>query len=81
MAVIKSTAESSWRGRGGGRVARRLGRVSPTGEAEVGTEAGTSAAYCLAPHGLFKLLSYTTQDNQLSGGTIYSGLVHPTINH
>ena len=43
---------------------------------EVGAdaEAMEGAAYWLAPHGLFSLLSYRTQDHQPRGGTTHQGL-------
>jgi hypothetical protein len=36
-----------------------------------------SDAYCLAPHGLLSLLSYTTQDLQTRTGTTYCELGSP----
>jgi hypothetical protein len=38
-----------------------------------------SAAYWLAPHGLFSLYSYKTQDHVPRSGTAHSGLSPPTL--
>lgn len=40
-------------------------------------EAREDTAYWLAPHGLFSLLYYSTQDHQPRGGPTYKGLKRP----
>lgn len=57
-----------------------LRETQPGTQQELGMEAESTrtAASWLAPHGLFSLLYYKTQDNLTRGGTIHSELGRPT---